>query len=1270
MTLELRKVETDAINALWQMWSTNQQFELEAVVKNVGLTGFLDVSSRLRAVGLTEEAQQPVLNICMPNKLRFTIAGTGPIQSYCQHGNITKVPYSVTVKERVQNTDQIDLTDYDARIKLRREVPLSITNSRVVEIVSKWTRLPKHFRLLNRYSYKGPVNSGFHFDLSMVRESQKDSYGNFVGKETLSMEDMLKRPVSYEVECELNREYGSESLNSYMSIIKGLGLMLQGIQRSFVLVRKSIAKNIIVFMAAAIGTRIGNFPGPLPSTLELANISIDKDPSAENIRFGDYNVTDKADGLRCLLIVANTGKIYLMDSGKNIYGTGLYVNDSTLIGTVLDGEWVRTSKNNETVSMYYAFDIFTLGQNKVFDLPFLISETDKHRLAALKMGVDKISTTAQNHRDIPQAHSLKVLMKQFYSLPGSIFDNAKVCLENAKSNDYYVDGLIFSPNNKSLPINGKGWSSQFKWKPSHDNTIDFLVTSEKDDAGADKITPEFNAVEKTYVNHKTLRLFVGGNQDPAFRDPRDTILYNKPLPEKVDDDTYRPVEFKPAMPTDPEASICNIAIDNSGTNSIYCTRTKDVITDNCIVEMAYRPENPATWRWEPIRVRWDKTERFQRGEIARTMNADWVADSVWSSIHNPISEHMIRTGILGDSAVEKLPVYYQKKSVERNNHAIRGHNKFHNEHIKSDILLKSVLKKGDALLDLSCGRGGDILKWIKNDVSWVLGTDINLDCLNAPKTGAYGRYLDLLVKDAKLPVMVFVQADSSKNIKDGVAGMTPLDKNLLQTLYGQSTVNDVPPFVGALRGMATKKFDTVTSMFSLHYYFKDKQSVDGFLTNVADNLKVGGYFAGCCFDGDTVFKNLQRTSEGGSINGKDGNQNIWAIRKSYEQSTSGILEPTDKGLGKAIDVFFMSIGEEHREYLVSWAYLVSRMNEIGCELLQPNEIAAMGLKSSSEMFSDSYKHTGSKYIMGSALQQFSFMNRWFVFRRRHESGVKEAHVDDNMVVDQDLVQEQAQEQKQVSVNPFISKTNPFVQHGGETEAVTASIQAPVVSKMDLPKEEITEGIVEMKKTTGPRPLYKFYHGSVLKDDIGMGLKHWARYISTFTYCNLKDRDDDKIVYPSLEAAFASERYKQSTDRPELGSSLFGFTESLHQKYEKLRKSNKSMTDKELYRLIEEEGAEVRDLLKSSKMKQLGAKWDETKWNSVRDDVMTYYIQERYETDTEFKLILDKLKSMNAILVYYNGTRPSDMGGLIRDDGTVDGQNKLGNLYMSIAGIEN
>ena len=84
------------------------------------------------------------------------------------------------------------------------------------------------------------------------------------------------------------------------------------------------------------------------------------------------------------------------------------------------------------------------------------------------------------------------------------------------------------------------------------------------------------------------------------------------------------------------------------------------------------------------------------------------------------------------------------------------------------------------------------------------------------------------------------------------------------------------------------------------------------------------------------------------------------------------------------------------------------------------------------------------------------------------------------------------------------------------------------------------------------------------------------------------------------------------------------------------------------------------------MNRLGAKFSETKWSDKREALMKYYIQQRYDTDPEFKQILDTVKSKNYQLVFYNGPKPSELGGLIREDGSVDGQNRLGELYMSVA----
>jgi hypothetical protein len=1269
MTLELRKTESEAIQSIWADWkaSDGKSLELEVSFGRVGLTGFLDTVNRLRSLGLKEEPQQPKLNICMPGGMRFTIVGEGPIRDYCISGDINKVPYNVLLKERHRvkdKPDQADLADYNVRVKMRREVQLSKRNARVVDLLSRWAKTPKRFRYIKRFTFIGPEDTGYRFDLSAIRESERDSRGDYKGTETLQMANIMSRPTTYEIEVEAIHKVGTKTYESPNGILSGAAIVLQGLQRSFVLVRRKVAIDVATLISAATGAPSNKFPGPQPATLEKVNIAAEAIPNVANIRYGNYNVTDKADGLRTLLVVNKDRIIYLVDSSFNVYGTGLQLDSDDYVGTVLDGEWIRTNKKGETVSLYYAFDIFAKGTTNVVDAPFIdpSSDTDRHTL--MKETIAGLITARFKEKDIPSAHKLIISMKTFHSTgvdPGYIFKDAAACLDAAQAEDnpYYADGLIFTPNLEPLPMGGRTWEAQLKWKPSHDNTIDFLVSFEKTDGERFKYEED----EKQMVRYKTLRLFVGGDMDPLFRDPRQSILGEVKLPDVVDDDKYRPVEFFPSAPSDPQASVCYVALDAGAADpsgsadaaqdleatdeNIYCTRSKDAIPNNSIVEFAYNPEKAAGWRWEPIRVRWDKTERYQRGEIARTMNADWVADKVWASIHNPVNEEMVRTGVLSEAAAagEEKAVYY-KKSVGRDNFAIRGLNRFHNESIKSDLYSKT-LKKGDALMDLSCGRAGDLWKWLANEVSWVLGTDSNLDCLNTPKTGAYGRYLDQKIKlKDKLAPMIFVQASSTSNIRDSSAGVNGLDKTILKCLYDGAVSEAVPPAVVKLAGAAKGGFDVVSCMFALHYFFKDRASVDGFLRNVSDNLKVGGYFTGCCFDGDSVHKLLAKIPSGGVKTGRDGPKDIWSIRRSYESGIEDVLPPNDSGLGRAIDVFFMSIGEEHREYLVSWEYLVNRMKEIGCELLLPDELAAMKLQGSTARFGDSYKSVGAKYPMSRALQDFSFLNRWFIFRRRSQGSVVSGAPDMNSA-------------PEVFELPPKAPSRVVVQPLSEPAIVKPTVEESLAPA--LVKEESVKAVVE-PVPVGGRPLYKFFHSAVLKDDLGVGRKDWARYISSFTYSQLRDLDDPAVIYPTLEAAFAAERFKKGTDQPQLGPKLFGSDENLHQKY---LKQMAGVNDKRKYELLEDEGSEVRELLKPASMKKVGAKWNETKWLEARDAVMAAYIRQRYETDAEFKRILDLVKAKNGLLVFYNGTRPSEMGGLVKEGGVIDGQNKLGQMYMSV-----
>ena len=119
------------------------------------------------------------------------------------------------------------------------------------------------------------------------------------------------------------------------------------------------------------------------------------------------------------------------------------------------------------------------------------------------------------------------------------------------------------------------------------------------------------------------------------------------------------------------------------------------------------------WQWIPIRVRYDKTSEYQRkGRI--TCNAYTTAEGVWRSINKPITEHIISTGLdIPDTLDDNI--YYDRTSNETNTKSLRD---FHNRYVKRN-LIRNVSKRGNTLIDMSVGMGGDLQKWIDSKLSFV-----------------------------------------------------------------------------------------------------------------------------------------------------------------------------------------------------------------------------------------------------------------------------------------------------------------------------------------------------------------------------------------------------------------------------------------------------------------------------------------------------------------------------------------------------------------------
>jgi hypothetical protein len=262
------------------------------------------------------------------------------------------------------------------------------------------------------------------------------------------------------------------------------------------------------------------------------------------------------------------------------------------------------------------------------------------------------------------------------------------------------------------------WEYSFKWKPSQFNTIDFLVTTLKNENSIEIVTPIFqdglNTLNATQFNeYKTIILRCGFDQKKhGYLNPCQDLLddkYSKINNINLDnDESYQPVQFYPTNPSDDNAGICNIMLkkDDTGLNQMI-TEEGEVFFDNIIVEFRYEISNLEKWRWIPLRVRYDKTHELRQG-LKNYGNAYHVANSNWHSIHNPITEEMLATGNNIPNELADDDIYYNRIISSTKTRALRD---FHNLFVKK-MLIMSVSKKDDILIDYACGKAGDLPKWM------------------------------------------------------------------------------------------------------------------------------------------------------------------------------------------------------------------------------------------------------------------------------------------------------------------------------------------------------------------------------------------------------------------------------------------------------------------------------------------------------------------------------------------------------------------------------
>jgi hypothetical protein len=984
-------------------------------------------------------------------------------------------------------------------------------------ILENWRKSKKEFRYLNRVTFKHP-DYPVLVDISITKSGTTDKdrrgFTYIIPVYTLDESNVLNNRESYEIEIEVDNTKIGPGTNfkspesvatAVRKVVKYILIGLQGTMYPVSYVEQE--EVLRDYMKMIWGDEYEpsrkitsyHFIGPSSVTLQLTNIApIDENSNSPNIR-KDFVVTEKADGERHHMYISKNGKIYLININMDVKFTGAKTLNNDCFDTLIDGELVKYDKHGTFINLYAAFDLYYHKNKDVRAYTFLLTQDEKdvykcryYLLEKLKKMLNLVSIldTSNQHKQMlsnPTRHIISPIrfeVKKFYPVSSkqTIFDGCKLILDRERQGlfEYEIDGLIFTHTfygvgsnvvGKAGPKSRVTWEYSFKWKPPQYNTIDFLVTTIKSPNGDDVIHSLFEDGLNTenyiqFNQYKQLELRCGfSEKTDGFINPcqdviDDNIPEYKPRFEDKQSNDYVPKRFYPTEPYDINAGLCNIMLkmDDTGTMQMF-TKNHELITDNSIVEFAYDINGPDGWKWEPLRVRYDKTSKLLRGE-REYGNSYKVCNENWKSIHptGRITEDMLMTGLGIPEVSVSEDVYYNTPAGKMKTEGLKN---FHNLYVKK-MLINGVAKQGDTLIDFACGKAGDLPKWIASKLSFVFGIDLSPDNLENRLDGACARYIKARKSNKHMPYVLFANGNSSYNLHNGSGLLNDKAKQIASAVFGNGPKDSDKIGKGVARqyGKGDGGFNVSSCQFAIHYFFENPDTLKGFLKNVAQCTKLNGYFIGTSYDGKLIFNELKKIKFDDSIQLVEQGKKIWEIQKNYKADT---FEDNSSSISYKINVYQESINRSIPEYLVNFDYLDRLMDAHGFKLISREEANEMGLPSGSALFSELFinmldeikrnKFKASSYgeapNMTTLEKKISFLNRYFVYKKVREVNIDKLHLELGEYQESVIEREKVSTQQAIVIakdeekrtRPKIRKLDKKLELNPATEAVEDTQQA-------------------------------------------------------------------------------------------------------------------------------------------------------------------------------------------------------------------------------------
>lgn len=963
-----------------QLDDTTKECELLFRSMHNNAAAFKNVLTYCRSMKWPCEEQVDTLDASLSDGtspgMRVSILGGTNIERYCRTNTLqTLSPSAYTAIQKTRLAEPIEIPDYHLRVNLKQETPIANP------VASGWNdQSPKVFRLKKRYIIRLPGDK-FRLDATLVRSSTAPAH-------SFANSDVMRRAPMYELELEY---VGPRPLTTKSKAAAAKEMLRMA---SEILIAMHYDTTMTLLSASEKAAMRSNylelvgkheeapdkFVGAKPVPLERHHLvpdALHQLPALLGGQRGSYAITEKADGERHLVYVDPDNRVLVFNNRMEVVAFPVTLKHGWE-NSLFDAEIVVTHSGVRTVLL---FDCYYVRGASVVDLPLLAAvaapgagagaqtQTQNSRYAYVK----KFEEQASSEKDERFA-----LRAKAYITGPDLFGNAQYVLTRAEINmmDYDIDGLIYMPIKAAAKLSGT-WHQVFKWKPAHENTIDFLIRFDPDE---DFIIDDdgtlyrkgllYVGFQKSTTKITGLDFFSGAGRGRGDRGGRGG------RGGRNGGNSYVAVPFYPEdAPKD--ISVCHIKVTETDGRKAYCTNG-DLILDDTILECSFDERKN---QWIPKRVRRDKTELYhQNRSLSRAVNDYMTALSVWTNVIYPVTrQHVVGAVTLTEEDVPQT-AYYDRNQKGRHEFQTRPMTNFHNHWIKLRTLIgRPPVTQNRSLFDIGCGKGGDLNKWIRSGFTTVVGIDLFTNNITHPIDGVYARLENTHAYSPARHKYAFFPFDASIVIDEAsIERHVPDDhRTLAKLLWGMGKAPNAE--LQKVVGIAKKGFDVVSCQFAMHYFFETHSKLDAFIQNVANQLVEGGFFIGTCFDGLRVHNLLRGLPNGGSVKGFKNEVPIWGIWKRYDAWDD--MDP-HQNIGKAIGVYMETISPKIlTEYLVDFDLLRQKLAEVGIHEVESGtfEEAYHGMMAELDTLPMDIRTSVTE--MSADEKTYSFLNRWFVFRK-------------------------------------------------------------------------------------------------------------------------------------------------------------------------------------------------------------------------------------------------------------------------------------------------